>query len=197
MRAIYEGCYLDSLRTTAAENGATNALYMAGFGTNANSSTVPNLGQLYALPLFSGQGGTVITLALNVNVAGGAGSVARIGVYSTITTGAPLPQALVLDGGSSLDCTLTGLRSHTGLSFVMQPDTLYWLAVIFGVAAPTVFGVSGDAPVFGFSNTQSAQIAYTKTGVTFGALPTIFPLGGFPTSTAPGLFVEFGSLNHY
>ncbi len=43
MRAIYEGCYLDSLRTTAAENGATNALYMAGFGTNANSSTVPNL----------------------------------------------------------------------------------------------------------------------------------------------------------
>lgn len=191
--------HTDSFRTTAAENGASQANYMGGLlPSNINSTTVPTVGQLYALPFWSGRGGNVKTLGFNVAVAGGAGSIARVGLYANAD---PLtaPGTLLLDGGGDIDTTVTGYKTQPAsgnFNFQMDPYTLYWLAFICGVAAPTVSGCTGDNPIFGFNNALSVQVGYTKGGVGYGALPATWPASGNPSSGIAAVFVTFNSINH-
>jgi hypothetical protein len=190
----------DDWRSVAAEVNGSNLYYPAGINpTNFNSTTVPTLLMLTALPFWSARGGVVDQLAVNV-VTAAATSICRLGVYDNSPT-IVSPNNLLVDTNQDLDCSGTGLKTATtNLPFTFQAATLYWIAFTQSTAAATFTGLSGDNPIYGFNASISAQFGFQKTSVTYGSLPTQFPqpsAGGSPTSASQVCtFVRFSSLKH-
>jgi hypothetical protein len=177
--------------------GATeDRYYLAGLAASAALGTAtPAIGTLIAVPFHSGRGGVIDRLAFTVTGVGGAGSVARVGIYLPTSASDLTPAGLVLDGGE-FDSNSTGLKAAT-VSQALSPDGLYWFAYLCGVAAPTIRAVPvGDAfPILGVNNAfGTTPILGWTVAQAYGALPATFPAGatGHVTAT-PAIGVRYSA----
>lgn len=149
----------------------------------ATADTVTlSVDKLYAYPLAIARALTIDRLAIYVfsEVAGNA----RLGIYND--NGSVYPGSLLLDAGE-VDVSSTGLKEI----IISQALTkgLYWLALLCN-AGPTIYkGAMAFSPL-GRSNTSLAPIYshYSKSGITYGALPDPFPSGASLTPSTTGAY---------
>lgn len=144
-------------------------------------------GELHAVPFYVGRAVTVDALGTNLNPAGSAGSVIRLGIYRAGTDG--LPNQLVVDGGTA-DSASAGNKQVTFTATALSVG-LYWLVIApQGAAAtrPTLRVI--NSPNYGnnlFGNTSlgdATTLGFSVTGYT-GALPATFSMAGFTRRDAP------------
>ncbi len=154
--------------------------------TNTYTTGVPVVNTLYAFPFTSGRGGTLDRIQFNVTTGGAAGSVARVGIYTSTSDTNLYPNALVVDGGQ-FDTTSTGVKTAT-ISAALTENKLYWLVFLSGTAAPTVrAGQPSSMPnVLGIDSAMG-----TGSGIglnvarAYGALPGTFPAGATVQTSSP------------
>jgi len=149
-----------------------------GFG----STSLP-IDTLHTIPFVSPRGGTLDRIGFSVATGGGAGSVARAGIYQATSDTDPYPSARIVDGGEFVT-TSTGVKAAT-ISVVLEPDILYWAVLLGGVAAPTVTNFFSTTwagmSVLGMASTfATPHLSFTRL-FTYAALPSTFPAG--PPST--------------
>ena len=172
------------LRPGSVAMGVDNWQPIAGWqaGSGAGGNFAPALNQLIAMPFLPGLGGTFSGLAFGQAVAGGGGSVTRLGVY----VGNPItgyPGALVpgSDTGSVATDAANGTKI-TAVTFALSSGLLYYLTMLCGVAAPTVNGYAvGTAyeMVLGLAGgVPNALNIGWNVAFAFAALPAVFPAGG-------------------
>lgn len=148
-----------------------------------------------AHPFFSGVGGNIDRLSFEVTV-GAALSVGRVGIFKATSETNIYPNELIVDSGQ-FDCSVAGVKTAT-ISVELEPNTLYWIGLAFGVAAPTVrLNNQNLSPqVFGFPATLGASV---RTGLAiaraYAALPATFPAGAFITTGGVGIgWVRFAAV---
>ena len=172
--------------------------YGAGVANcNALTTGAPAVGTLIALPFVSGRGGTLDRIAFNVTTVGGAGSKARVGIYTNQSDGVLYPQTLLDDGGEFLCDAATGVKSTT-IARVLSAGQLYWFAYLCGTAAPTIrcLSVAGTWPIFGLDNTLGTTPTMGLTVATaYGALPATFTAAATRLTAVPipAIFARFSS----
>lgn len=169
--------------------------FMAGLVADAGgTSRVVAIDTLVAFPFYSVGAQTADRIAFNVPTGGGAGSVARAGIYQATSVTDPYPGTLVVDGGEHATNT-TGVKS-TVLAQALAANTLCWLAYLCGVAAPTISGITrgGAFPVFGRDSALSGFGVGWTVAQAYGALPDPFPAGGtVDTGVLLGIGVRFSA----
>lgn len=74
-------------------------------------------------------------IGISITTAGGVGSVVRLGVYRSTSGAYPVPGDLLLDAGT-IDGTSATVQEIV-ISLALAGDSLYWLAAVNQVAAPT------------------------------------------------------------
>jgi hypothetical protein len=139
------------------------------------------IGTLIAIPFIVGFRATLDQLNFNVTVAGGAGSVARVGIYRSTSRVNVYPSSLVVDAGQ-VDTNAIGYKANAAVA-TLRPG-LYWAAYLAGVAAPTVHIVANSAanphasPLLGWTaaNPPVAN-GSLRVAQAYGALPDPFPAG--------------------
>ena len=100
--------------------------YVQAWQGAGNSNQTTTLNELNFTPVYVPQSLTADRIAVNVGIAGSAGAVVRLGIYSpSATTG--LPGALVLDAGTVASDS-TGFKEIT-ISQALNTG-LYWLSVV-------------------------------------------------------------------
>lgn len=122
-----------------------------------------DVGRGFLAPLPVAAVGSVDRIAIEVAVAGGAGSVCRAVLFSA--TAGRLPNVSTRDLGT-VDTTTTGVKEWTGIAEAVAANTLYWVAFIaqtatFGARAMGAYNpyVSGTSP---FSGTgESSHMSMT------------------------------------
>lgn len=161
----------------------TSTQHSSGGGAGANL--------LRAFPILLAQGRTISDIAVNVLVAGTAGSVVRCGLY--LDNGATYPGQLVQDFGE-LTTASTGVKTVGSLSRPLEVGNLYW-AAIWQSANATLRAIdsNGMYPILGSSNALGGnsgvgwEISKTYT-LGSSTLPSTFDPGAsviFGVSTAP------------
>jgi len=178
----------------ASQNEFSAAAYYSAVGDVVSSTGTPSVGDLQFTPFWSGAGGIVSELAFNVNTVGGAGSVARCGLYNA-DQDLLIPTTLVVDGGQFATDSGTGIKNTTGLSLVLAPATLYYFAWICGTAAPVMVTLSSGAHFFGRNANFNAQFGLIKTGFGYAALPLNAPnpVTGYLSSAAVMVVARFSA----
>lgn len=150
--------------------------YMAG-GMNAVAPLTGGrpIDELQATPFLSGRGGKLDTIAIEVTTLAALG-VGRIGVYSSVSNDNFYPDALLADSGEFSTAT-TGVKSAT-VNVELEPNRIYWLAVVFGVAAPVLRVPASNAmanplghPATLGGNTSRRMVS----GYAYAAFPSTFP----------------------
>lgn len=165
--------------------------------TGVGGTGSPAIDTLFALPYVSGRGGTIDRIAFNCTLAGGAGSVARCGIYTSTSDSNLYPDALVLDGGEFSCNPTAGVKSAT-VNVTLSPDKHYWFVYHCGVAAPQVRcgpANSMHAPL-GYDNTLGTLAGTMLTvAKAYGALPGTFTGGGAIASAGPypTVFVRYSA----
>ena len=135
--------------------------------TQTKSLTV---GVIYLLPFVMAEPVGLDRIGASVSIAGGAGSVIRLGIYKDVDG---LPLDLVLDAGT-IDGTSATTQAIT--ISVQLPRNIYWMGIVAQVGtAPTVYAytaVGAGNPFLGNTAQPGNQafMAYWVSGVT-GALP--------------------------
>lgn len=115
---------------------------------------------------------------IGIRVLGGAAGTARIGIYNATSGTNMMPWALLHDSGE-LDTSSTGFKIAT-VNWALEPDTLYWAALLMSANAVTVRAVpvTGNYPILGYDNTLEATVS-PGTGWSvaypYGAMPLTFP----------------------
>ena len=160
----------------ASRNYTQPALFYASVGLTG--SAPPASTNLYAIPFINPTGGAITQIGLHVAATGGTASLCELGIYSTV---AGAPGALLLDAGPVAVGT-TGKKTLTVPSFLVLPNTLYFLAV----------GCNGTVTVQGTLNTNGplGLLLGEPDYITFGAtsVTTIWPMfaaNGLPTPFGP------------
>jgi len=113
-------------------NVPNDTLCISGQYISGSSSGVPGTllapeGVLHYVPIVPGRNITINQLAVNVEVAGSAGSVVRLGIYDNITA-TDLPDGIILDAGIVATDT-PGLKTITIAKSLSGGDR-YWLAAV-------------------------------------------------------------------
>lgn len=182
----------------STEDGVS-VYYMAGGHTAAGATGVPTANTLFACPFWSGPTGTVSEVAFFVNTIGAGGSLSRCGIYASNPVGPFYPTKLVVDGGQVATDSGTGLKTTAGLSVVLDPHAMYYMAFLTNATPPTlnmINGVFGN--IFGYAGaTLAFQYGWTV-AQTYGALPPQYPAGGTILSganTMPVLFRRYSSVS--
>lgn len=151
-------------------------------GTGNRGSATPTLNELRVSPWFVPEYAVWDRACANVNVAGGAGSVTRVGIYHD--NGSGYPGALYWES-ATIDSTGTGTIPSTTLALAI-PAGLWWVGAVCQVAAAQLETMSN----FNYAvNTQdptagTASAGYSHSSVT-GALPATFTSAFFSTSNTP------------
>jgi len=138
-------------------------------------SSLVTLGRLYGMPFSRPRGRVIDRIGFRVTTAAGAGGVARCGIYQATSATNIYPSALVLDSGE-LVTTSTGVKSAS-VNQNLDPDVLYWFALLFGVAAPQVSEVDSGLRVLGLSSALVTPAQSLFVAQAYGALPATFPAG--------------------
>lgn len=167
-------------------SGNRSARYVALAGPSVGTAQFSN-GVLRLVPVYVGSDIKVDKVAAEVTVAGDAGCVVRIGVF---TDAQGLPGSPVIDATVAGDAIAVA-EATLGSAVPLAPGW-YWVggaAQGVTVTAPTVRTTAGASPNYPILGTtaanvmQSAQAGHTKTGVT-GAL-SAFGTTPSPVTTAP------------
>ena len=178
----------DPIFGTIAIGSTLNRWYpMAGWTADVLSSGGSGAAdKLRALPIVIGIGHTIEQVAINVTVAIG-GSNVRLGIYADDGTG--YPGALVADFGSVSSAT-TGVKTITGLSYQIQNDKRYWMAIwqsgaaqSRGVTPAALFPCNGTDSALGTTMAVGweASLAYTT-------FPSTYPASAAVLASASGAF---------
>lgn len=151
-------------------------------GTGNRGSATPTLNELRVSPWFVSDYATWDRASANVNVAGGAGSITRIGIYRD--NGSGYPGTLYWES-ATIDTTATGTIPATAVSIAIPAGT-WWVGAVCQVASPQLetmsnfnYAVNTQDPTLG-----TASAGYSHSNVT-GALPATFTNTFFSTSNAP------------
>jgi hypothetical protein len=149
---------------------------------------------LRAIPFVSTPSGTIGRFGFEVTTAA-ASSVGRCGIYTVVNSGALYPNALVVETGE-LSCATTGEKAVTTTT-VLEPNTVYFAAFLFGTATPTVrIHSSTHCPqLFGVPSTFGSSVrASFSIAQAYGAIPLTFPSGAsFATGGSPEFYHYFSS----
>lgn len=147
-----------------------------GYATKPLTGAATNT-PLYAIPFVNPTGGPVTRIGIQVTTPGASGAMCELGVYSSVN-GAP--GALLLDGGPVTASATPGPQMITGLTFYVQPGTLYFLAA----GCNAMVSVEGTANTNGLAGLLVGEPDFT----TFGATAIS---ATWPTFTAHGLPATF------
>lgn len=181
----------DSSQTTGLKYALPNVprlrktgSYYNAFPSTADGTLTAVLNQVYYSPFPVYVAQTLDRISLGVSGAGGAGSVVRLGIYSSDTNGQP--SALVLDAGT-IDGTSATYQEKT-ISQALTANTLYWCAVCWQVGtAGTVRAIgAGNGSEFlalGANSSDPRASNYQEAGVT-GAFAAATPAAGGTTNPA-------------
>jgi hypothetical protein len=157
----------------------------------------PALNTLYAYPFPIGRACVLDRLMFNLTVIAGAGGVARAGIYRAFSALDIRPGPLIVDGGEFATTGAIGPRDAV-VNAKLIP-ALYWTAIIFGVAAPTV-NETGAPPngmndILGWqSGSPPVRNSTTATAQAYGALPAVFPLPlTFSATRNPAVWGRFSA----
>ncbi len=168
--------------------GGLTIWYSGAVNQTAHGSTNFTAGNLYAHPVIL-PGGVIDTIAFECTALG-AGSAARVGIYSNTSEQVIYPSSLVVDGGEQ-DTTSVGVKSTAGLSIAISPG-LYWFCYLCRATAPfarfvplaAMSHVSGALPTMG-ANLPGSIVKVSS----YGALPSTFPSGGAISGLTVGALV--------
>lgn len=183
--AVPFGSFYDSLfvpTPVIASVVPGSEVWMSGgfITTQNNNSAALAINTLTAIPLYVARQMRIDRLGFVVGVVGGAGSVARIGIYNSDST-TRYPTTRLFDGGE-FACDAAAGGKITTLDLLLQPD-LYWIVYLSGVAAPSVLRVANDNynPIYGQKITAAGVSKVFQLGFTvaqaYGPLPVSFPAG--------------------
>lgn len=169
---------------------------MGPSGAQGNANQAMTLDQLYLCPFVIPTSATCKEIAVNVGTAGAAGSVVRLGLYSSDVDGQP--DALLLDAGT-INSTVTG-NIGVAISQAIGPG-IVWAACVAQTAAPSIrfSGPSGSSlysitPTSGLSNLTSPSVNLLGPSGVSGGLPN--PIGAlsataFGSNAIPLLILGF------
>ena len=132
---------------------------------------------------------TLDRIAFECATVGGAGSVARVGIYKATSTDNPYPSALVVDGGEKVTDVGTGVKS-SNIAVTLEAFTYYWFAYLCGVANPTIrCNEAVYTKPIGLVSTFGSAPHHVALSVAlaYAALPATFPAGATGTYTNPPL----------
>lgn len=147
-------------------------------------ATSPSATTLYAVPFVNPSGGAITKMGIQVTT-GVAATHCELGIYSAVAGG---PGSLLLDGGQ-VSTAGAGMKTNGSLNFVLEPNTLYFLAVGCegNVAVEgTSFGSGLSGVLFGlpdFITAPSSNVITTAWVYAANGLPAAF---GAPTYQISG-----------
>src|SRR5262245_22963140 len=163
---------------------------------SANTNIAPAINTLIAVPFAKLNAGIVDRIAFSLNIVGGAGSVARVGLYDNNPVNFQ-PRNLLIDGGQQATDAGVGMKV-TNIQQLIPASTIVWLTYLCGVAAPTISGTAtftSGPPFFGFNNSGGGNPQRGwSVAQAYGALPAIFPtagLGFLATAGVPVLYLRY------
>lgn len=157
----------------------------------AQGTQATTLNTMYAVPFMPPRIYTLTDIAIAVTTAATSG-VARLGLYSSLSTG--FPGNLIQEIGTvSTAATSTGLVKTLSPSVVLYPGNLYYLSLVSQTAAATYRTRAIDDPLILSSAaapnlTGSNSSIINSSSTTSGVLPLSW---GTPSSTSPGPGPEF------
>lgn len=125
---------------------------------------------------------TLSKISFEVTTGGGAGSVARCGLYRSTSTTNIYPSTLVVDGGEQ-DTSGIGVKTTSDLSIKLSAG-LYYGCYQSGVAAPTV----RVAPPAGVSHILGTF--FTTLALTIPTLSAVIPYTALTSTLAAGFVVN-------
>lgn len=164
--------------------GTPRQFIESGDYIDADSATIatvtPTVNTLRVAPIVVPSTLTIDRIGLEITVAGGAGSVVRLGLYKDSTVHPGFPGALSFEAGSTIDGTSVSYQEVT-ISKTLVAG-LYWLAAVAQVGtAPTVRSTqSYSMPQHFKAGTDVSNAGWFTSGVT-GAMPDPWP-DAAPTS---------------
>lgn len=134
---------------------------------------------VYAVPLLSTRGATVAGLHIYTDTIA-AGKLGRLGIYKADnlpTTNYPV--SLVVDGGE-FTTDAAGLKTRV-VSVALDPDQLYWIAVVFNwniqvkaIPEYSAWAINGKNDM----TTTNKPSSHWRATLAYGALPATFPVAG-------------------
>jgi hypothetical protein len=126
-------------------------------------------GTAYAMPFYSGNGGTADRIGIGVT-AFAASSAIRLGIYND--NGAGYPGTVLLDAGT-VDSSASNADKEITISQILAPNTLYWLVAAAQGGGPTVRARANSAnPMIGLTAVSNNQPGGYKMTSVSGALGT-------------------------
>ena len=138
----------------------------------------------YAVPFYTGRGGTVDRIAFEVTTIGG-GSKGRCGLYTSDEDGYPM--TLLVDSGE-FATNATGVKSTT-ISVELPQNSLLFAALLFGTtsSSPIIRAVDirYSNALFSYGSALGTTRRAGLTGAySYGALPSTAPSGLTPGMTS-------------
>lgn len=155
-----QGRYCPSYRGSASENLG-----------NSGPGAVDTIQATPFIPAFDF---TTDSISFRVNVAGGVGTVADIGIYSSIgNTGLP---ATFLASSAGILVDTVGTKTGA-LSLTFNQGVLYWITCVSNGAA-TLAGLYDSVDMCGLTNDVTTPSCDIKNAHAYGSFPSSWPYGG-------------------
>jgi hypothetical protein len=134
---------------------------------------------IYAVPFYSGRGGALDRIALEVAVAAAAGKRARLGIYDYTSDVNIYPNNLVVDAGEVAVDAVAVVEAV--INQPLAPDSMYWF-VVTSDGTPSTRAAFPVSDFLGSGNGGPLLRGYIIVGSAYGALPNPFPAGGTPSA---------------
>jgi hypothetical protein len=157
--------------------------YVAGaqWSIGATVSVTPGSDEIFAFPFFSGPGGILDAMAIDVT-ASAAGGLARTAIYEPGPSPLFYPQRLI--AGTTIEHSLAavGVSAFTlPTAARLAAEQVYWFAFQRNaVGAPTVHGMADPMAFFGVSGQSdfnARNIGWNRVALYASGLPDPFPSG--------------------
>lgn len=183
---------LDQLLSPQIGSGLLNDCNYTGPGNIGTTALAIDV--LRAVPVYIAKNGRINRLGFVITTAGGAGALARIGIYASDPNNSYYPTSLLVDGGS-FDGTGTGVK-NTVVDVPVQAGQVIWLVYSAGVAAPTINSLTAKTDgghLLGFASANPILANSSLTvALAHAALPAAFPAGAALSTTAgPAGLIRF------
>jgi hypothetical protein len=178
-------------RFAAIPGGTTSGWYYASPTTSVSTATRSN-GTIYISPIYINRACTISNIGLEVTSAGSSGSVIRLGIYNSDSTGQPT--TLLVDAGT-IDGTNATVQ-FISVNRAVSPG-VYWLAAVEEGSPSTLATVrtnSGITPFMGWNVASVVSVGTAMSGIdwvsgTTGALPSSFMVGA-TSGSVPRVMIE-------
>lgn len=188
---------LGDFRTTSSWHLFGPAYYIAGMRDSTGlTAGAPAIDRYWSVPFVVNQRFVVTSIGFYVTGVGGAGSVARVGIYDSTEESDLRPRRLILDGGEKATNGV-GTKVTTGLSVELIPGRVYWATYLCGVGAPTIKALNASSvfPIYGFTTIASANVGVgINMTQSYGALIANHPTSGGVmdnVDTIPAIYMSF------